>query len=73
VDELDEVPYQPAAEHSSNSQWALNRNYVSKELSTPSFAAKHIADLKFDVYSILVIQEYFKKVLTYPYNYVDHH
>jgi len=46
LDELGEVPNQIAIEDFLNNQRALNRNCVSKELSSPSFAAEHIVDLQ---------------------------
>jgi len=55
VDEMDEVSYQHVVEDFLNNQWAPSKNCVSEELSMPLFAAEHIADLKFNVYSIPVI------------------
>jgi len=45
VDELAEVIYQLAFEDPLNNRQAPNRNYVSEELSSSSFAAERIFGL----------------------------
>jgi len=49
LDELGEVPNQLAIEDFLNNQRAPSRNYIPKELPSPSFPTKRIVDLQFNV------------------------